>query len=480
MADSLKSKTIRGLSWSFVELAGRQVVQFVTGIILARLLFPEQFGLIGMITVFIAVAQTFSDSGFGDALIQKREVTLADTCSIFYFGIAVASLAAGLLCLAAPWVSNFYNQPELTSLIRALSLIIVIESLGRVQDTILTKQIDFKTQMKIGMIALGSSGIVGIVMAIIGFGVWSLVGQQLSRSIFRTCCLWVFSSWRPTLIFDFNALRGMFGYGSRLLVSALLNRIFENLYYLIIGKFFSARELGFYTRGKTMQDLPSSAFSELVTRVTFPVFSSIQDDKARIKKVLEKASANIALVTFPIMIGLAVISRPLVLVLLTEKWAGAVPYMELLCIASLLGPFQWLNMNVMMSMGRSDLYLKIGILQKILVIISIAVTYRYGIITMIYGSIVVLVVSYYIINYYIDILVDYSIFEQMQQILPYLIGAVLMGIIVYFIGLFPFKGQWSMLLTQIISGIFVYIFICRVFRLIYFMEIWQAGWNKIR
>ena len=479
MSDSLKSKTIRGLSWSFVELAGRQVVQFITGIILARILFPEQFGLIGMITVFIAVAQTFSEGGFGDALIQKREATKTDICSIFYFNIAIGLVAAGLLCLIAPWISAFYNQPVLTPITRGLSLIIVIESLGRIQSTILTKQVDFKTHMKIGLISLVISGAIGIVMASIGFGIWSLVAQQLSRSLVRTSCLWIFNSWRPSLIFSFNALREMFGYGSRLLFSGLLNRVFDNLYYLVIGKMFSARELGLYTRGKTIVDLPSATFSEVVTRVTFPIFSSIQDDKARIKRVLEKASANMALVTFPMMIGLAVISRPLVLVLLTEKWAGAILYMELLCLASLLNPFRWINMNMMMSMGRSDLYMQMGIIQKLLSVISIAVTYRYGIAAMIYGGMAVSVIAYYINNHYIYILTGYTIRQQFQDVLPYLLMAALMGIILYLIGMIPFEKQWCLLLIQISTGIFLYIFLCRIFRLISFMEIWHAGWDKI-
>ena len=479
MADSLKSKTIQGLSWSFVELAGMQVVQFVTGIILARLLFPEQFGLIGMITVFIAVAKTFLDSGFGDALIQKRDATITDTCSIFYFNIAVGLVAAGLVCLIAPWISAFYNQPVLIPLTRVLSLIIVIESLGLIQTTVLIKRIDFKTQMKIGLTAIVLSGIIGIVLAAVGFGVWSLVAQQVSRSLIRTGCLWIFNSWRPTLIFSFNALRRMFGYGSRLLLSSLLNRVFDNLYYLIIGKLFSARDLGLYTRGKTMQDLPSVTFSEMVTRVTFPILASIQDDKARIKKSLEKVSANMALVNFPMMIGLALISRPLVLVLLTEKWAGAIPYMELLCVASLLTPFLWINMNIMLSMGRSGLYLKIGVINKILVVVSIAITWRYGIIAMIIGGIVVTFITHFIYTYYIRLLLAYPIWKQYKNISPYLIMAVLMGVIVYSVGLYPFKRQWILLIVQIPTGICMYVLLCRVFRLSSFMEIWQAGWNKI-
>lgn len=479
MGDSLKSKTIRGLSWSFIELAGIQIVQFVTGIILARLLFPEQFGLIGMIMVFIAVAQTFSDSGFGDALIQKREATITDTCSIFYFNIAVGLGAAGLLCLIAPWISAFYQQQVLTPITRVLSLIIVIESFGLIQSTILIKRVDFKTQMKIGIIALVLSAIIGIAMATAGFGVWSLVAQQLSRSLIRTSCLWIFNSWRPNLIFSFNALQEMFGYGSRLLLSSLLNRIFDNLYYLIIGRLFSPRELGLYTRGKAMQDLPSGTFSQMVTRVTFPIFSSIQDDKTRIQRLLEKASVNMAMVNFPMMIGLALVSRPLVLLLLTEKWAGAIPYMQLLCVASLLTPFRWINMNIMLSTGRSKLYLKIGIINKILIVISIAVTWRYGINAMIIGGIVAGLIMHYINNYYISLLLAYPIRKQFQDISPYLIMAILMGILVYLVGFFPFKKQIGLLLAQMSVGVFIYTFLCRMFRLTSFMEIWQAGWNKI-
>ena len=222
MADSLRSKTIHALSWSFVESIGLQGVRFIIGIVLARLLFPEQFGLIGMLTIFMAVAQTFLDSGFGAALIQKREATQTDICSIFYFNIVVGLVAAGLLCLVAPWIAAFYNQPILTPLTRAMSLIIVINSFGLIQSTILTKEIDFKTQTKVSLIASVLSGIIGVTLAAAGFGVWSLVVQQISSAFFRTVFLWLLNSWRPALIFSLKSLREMFGFGSRLLASGLL------------------------------------------------------------------------------------------------------------------------------------------------------------------------------------------------------------------------------------------------------------------
>jgi teichuronic acid exporter len=284
MDDNLKQKTVGAISWSFVESIAARGVQFVIGIVLARLLFPEQFGLIGMLMIFIAVSQSFLDSGFGAALIQKKKVTQADFCSVFYFNILVGFVAAGLLCLSAPWIAAFYKQPILTPLMRMLSLTIVINSFGMIQGTILVKQINFKTQTKVTLISSAIASITGITLAALGFGVWSLVVQQISASLFSTVCLWLCSPWRPALIFSFNALRKMFGFGYRMLFVGLLNQIFDNIYLIVIGKLFSAADLGFFTRAKTLNDVPSQTLSEMTVRVTFPVFSSIQDDPDRLKR----------------------------------------------------------------------------------------------------------------------------------------------------------------------------------------------------
>jgi O-antigen/teichoic acid export membrane protein len=477
--DNLKNKTISALSWSFLETVAARSVQFIVGIILARLLFPEQFGLIGMLTIFFAVAQSFLDSGFGAALIQKREATQADICSIFYFNIVVGVAAAGLLCLVAPWIAAFYNQPVLTPLTRALSLIIVINSFGLIQNTLLIKQINFKTQTKVSLIAGALSGVIGISLAATGSGVWSLVVQQISGTLFRTVCLWYYSSWRPALIFSFNALRDMFGFGSRMLFSGLLNRIFDNIYLLVIGKLFSATDLGFFTRAKSLQALPSETLSGMVGRVTFPVFSSIQNDPARMKRGLKKALTVLVLVNFPMMIGLAVIARPLVLVMLTEKWAPSIPYVQLLCVAGLLFPLHVMNLNVLQALGRSDLFLRLEIIKKVLIAINIAVTWRWGISAMIYGMIVNSIIGFYLNSYYAGIMISYPIWEQLRDLFSYLIMAILMGIGVYAAGLLSFPNLWSMLLAQITVGIFIYVCLCRVFRLADFMEIWQAFWNKV-
>jgi len=476
---SLRQKTIHALSWSFLESAGLQGARFVIGIILARLLFPEQFGLIGMLMIFIAVAQTFLDSGFGAALIQKPEATPADTCSIFYFNIAVGLVAAGLMCLAAPWIAAFYNQPILTPLARALSLTIVINSLGMVQSTILMKEINFKTQTKVSLTASVLSGIVGVTLAAFGFGVWSLVVQQICGALVGTACLWFFMPWRPALIFSFKALRGMFRFGSRLLASGLLDQIFRNIYLLVIGKMFSATDLGFFTRAQTFGDLPSQTISGMVGRVTFPVFSTIQDDSARLKRGMKKALTSLVLVNFPMMIGLAVIARPLVLVLLTEKWAESIPYLQLLSLLGLLYPLHVINLNLLQALGKSNLFLRLEIIKKALIVINIAVTWRYGISAMICGMIPLSIIAYYLNSYYTGSLIGYPIWEQLRDLFSYLILAVLMGMTVYVAGLLPIPNHWSMLLLQITIGIVTYTCLCRLFRLAAFMEFWQADWNKL-
>lgn len=479
MTDNLKKKTLSAISWSFAESIVARGVQFVIGIVLARLLFPEQFGLIGMLMIFIAVSQSFLDSGFGDALIQKQEITQKDICSIFYFNIVVGFAAAVLLSLAAPWIAAFYKQPVLTPLTRALSLTIVINSFGLIQNTLLTKHINFKTQTKVSLIAGVLSGIIGITLAVRGFGVWSLAIQQISSAFVRTACLWLYSSWRPILVFSFNSLREMFGFGSRMLFSGLLNQIFDNVYLVVIGRLFSAADLGFFTRAKTLNDISSHTLSDMAGRVTFPVFSTIQNDPARLKRGLKKALTVLVLVNFPLMIGLAIIARPLVLVLLTEKWVACVPYLQLLCMVGMLYPLHGMNLNVLQALGRSDLFLRLEIIKKSLILVNIAITWRWGISAMICGMIVTSTISYYLNSYYNGILISYPIKEQMFDLFPYLIMASLMGVAVYAAGLPQFVHHWSLLLVQITTGMVAYVLLCRVFRLQAFMEIWQALWNRM-
>lgn len=477
---SLRQKTIDALFWSFLERMGQQGIQFFISIILARLLLPEDFGLIVMLTIFMAIAQSFVDSGFGQALIQKQDVTYIDECSIFYFNIFVGILAAACLCLAAPSIAAFYNQPLLTPLTYALSLNLIINAFGLVQTTLLTKHIDFKTQLKVSMIAALLSGIIGVVMAYKGFGVWSLVVQLLTSNLFRTILLWFFNTWRPSLIFSFTSLRTMFAFGSRLLASGLLDTFFTNIYFVVIGKLFSPVSLGFYTCAKGLQQLPVSGLSSIISRVTFPVFSLMQDDKPRLKHGVRKALTLLVMIIFPLMIGLAVVAKPLVIVLLTEKWLPCVPYLQLLCAVGMLYPVHVINLNVLKAQGRSDLFFKLEILKKILVTISIVTTYRWGIEAMLWGQIVTSFLAYYLNAYYTGKLLNYSLFEQIRDLAPYFIASFTMGALVFLFEKIVDINFSMLLFCQVVIGVISYFIICSIMRLEQFVEVRNVFYKKIK
>ena len=471
MSERLKNKTMNALSWSFIERLGQQGIQFFIAIILARLLAPAEFGLIAMLAIFMAVAQSFIDSGFGSALIQNQDATHVDECSIFYFNILVGVIAAGLLCLTAPWIASFYNVPILVPLTRALSLNLVINAFGLIQTTLLTKQINFKAQFKVSLIATFFSGTIGIIMAYNGFGVWSLVAQSLSQNIFRSYLLWLFVSWRPSFIFSIQSLRKLFAFGSKLLFSGLLNTFFENIYLVVIGKLFSPADLGFYSRAKGFQELPVQNISSSVARVTYPVFSSIQDDKVRLKVGVQRALTSMVILSFPLMIGLAVVAGPLVRLLLTDKWLPCVPYLQLLCAAGILYPLHVINLNVLMAQGRSDLFLRLEVLKKVLVLIAIAITYRWGISAIIIGQVFISLVALYLNAYYTGKILDYPVSAQVKDVAPVMVISIIVGIAAYCVKLIHLQNDVFLLMIQILFGAMVYIVLCRLARIPAFLEI---------
>jgi O-antigen/teichoic acid export membrane protein len=479
MTDNSKRKIINALSWSFIESIVMRGIQFIIGVILARLLFPEQFGLIGMLLIFIALARTFAESGFGAALIQKRDATQIDICSIFYFNLFVGLMAAGLLILAAPWIARFYNQPVLTPLMRVLSLTIVINSFAMIQENLLYREINFKAQTLISLIAGLLSGGVGIGFALAGFGVWSLAIQQVSVSFFRAVCLWVVSPWRPAAVFSLDALRKMFGFSSRLLFTGLLNQVFDNIYYLVIGKLFSAGDLGRFTRARTFQDLPSQTLADVVGRVAFPVFSRCQDDSARLKRGLKKISTAMAMLNFPLMIGLAATAHPFVMVLLGQKWTGCVPYLQSFCALGLMYPLFAMNLKLLESKGRSDLTLRLQVINRILTVVGILITWRWGISAMILGLTVAQAVSFYFNCVLVEDLIDYSPMEYLRDLAPYFMIATLMGVIVFFVGLLRLPGNLLMLSVQGFVGTAVYLSLCWVLQLSAFVEVKQEVHDRL-
>jgi O-antigen/teichoic acid export membrane protein len=297
-----------------------QGLTFIAGIILARLLTPREFGQIGMITVFIAVSQSFINSGFKNALIRKKNCTDIDFSTVFYFNLFTGLFFFFILFFSAPAISNFFNEPELRPIIQVLGVVLIIDSLALIQQTILIKRIDFKLQARISLISSLSSGIIALTMAFNGFGVWSLVFQRLFGQALNSFFLWLWNNWKPLLIFDMQSFKEMFGFGSKLLVSGLIDTFYRNIYYLIIGKYFSAQDLGYYTRADSFKNIPSQNLNGIVGRVSYPVLSSIQDDKHRLKANYQKLIRSTMFITFVLMLGMAAVAEPMIITLIGEKW----------------------------------------------------------------------------------------------------------------------------------------------------------------
>lgn len=438
---------------------------------MARLLMPEEFGLIAMLSIFVAMGNTFVNSGFGQALIQKQDVKHIDECSMFYFNILVAILATIILFFCAPLIADFYNQPQLIQMSRVLSLIFIFNALGLVQRTLLNKNLDFKTQFKVSLLASLFAGIVSVGLAFNGFGVWSLIALYLCTDFFNTVFLWFFSSWRPSLIFSIISLKSMFSFGSKLFIVSLTNSVFTNIYKLLIGKFFNASALGFYSRADSLYKYPVVILNSVVSQVSFPVFSKIQDDKKRLKSLIRKSLKTITLITFPLMVGLMLVAHPLVQILLTEKWLPSVPYLQLLCIIGMLYPILAINLNALNAQGRSDLYLKIDVINKILVIITVFITYRFGITAMIIGQIINSLISYYLYSYYTNKLLGLGIITQIRNMFPAFSISIVMGFLIYCVKYLSINNQLLLLVTQITLGGLIYISLCFIFKISAFMEI---------
>lgn len=459
--DDLKTRAISGVFWSLADRLGLQAVQFGVSVILARLLLPAEFGIIGMLALFMAVAQSLMDSGFGSALIQKQDTDRVDESSIFFFNIIVGITLACALCLATPWIAEFYDQPLLVGLTRFMSLSLVFNAFGLVQLAILTKRLDFKTQMKVGIAASITSGAIGVYLALKGYGVWSLAAQSVCNALFRSAIFWVVSPWRPALAFSPRALRQMVGFGSRLAAAGMLNTFFDNFYYAFIGKMFSAADLGYYTRANSMQRVVTSASTQTISRVMFPALSAIQDDETRLRQAYRRSLSIAVFVNTPLMLGLAAIAEPLIIFLFTDRWAPSAPYFQLICIAGTLYPLHAINLSILQVKGRSDLYLWLEIMKKCLIVGSLALCYRWGITALLLGGIGVSLVAYVLNGHYSGKLISYPMAEQLIDVLPSLGASVPAALCIYLVARLSSLGPFSTMFLALIPGGLVYLFCAR-------------------
>jgi O-antigen/teichoic acid export membrane protein len=416
--DSLKTKTVKGVTWSTIDNVAGYAVTFIVGIILARLLSPEDYGLLGLIAIFTAICSCFINAGFGSALIRKKDVTDDDYNTVFIFNLVMSLVLYGLMFICAPLIADFFGRKELVALTRVSSLGMIIGALATTQRTRLIKRIDFKTQTKITIISAVVRGVVGITAAFIGWGVWALVAQELTATTLSTILLWHYNRWIPNLRFSVTSFKELFGYGSKLLVSSLIDTLWKEAYQVVIGKCYTPATLGQYTRATMFSNLFSSNLTNIIQRVSFPVLSEIQEDRSRLKSGYQRIIKITMLISFSCMLMLAAIAKPMIIVMIGEKWTQAAYFLQIVCFSSMLYPLHAINLNMLQVQGRSDLFLNLEIIKKTIAIGPLLLGVFFSIYWMLIGSVVTGFVSYYLNAYYSGPFLNYSIKDQIKDIFP--------------------------------------------------------------
>ncbi len=461
MAESLKHKTFRGTIWSVVERFSVQGVSFLVMIIMARILTPDDYGLVGMLTVFIAVSQSLVDSGFSQALIRKQDRSELDNSTVFFFNIGVGIIIYLILFFSAPLIASFYKESILTPLTRLISLSVLINSFVVVQRALFIIKIDFKTQAKASLSASVISGVVGVLMAYTGFGVWAIVWYQLTNLAVNVGLLWLFSKWRPKWLYSWRSFRELFGFGSKLALSGIISTIYDNVYLIVIGKVFSASDLGYYTRAHQFANFPSSNVTSIIQRVTFPLLCTIQNDDDRLRDVYRRFLRLSAFVIFPLMIGLAAVAHPLIILVLTKKWAFSVILLQIICLNMMWYPVHAINLNLLQVKGRSDLFLKLEIWKKLMGVGILCVTVPMGLVAICWGALISSIIALVINTHYTGKLIQVGFFTQMQDLIPILIYSFLTGALVWGI-VNILSNLWLQLILGIAVGILFFITITRI------------------
>ena len=447
---SLKRKAAVSLVWTFTQQFGNQIIGFVVSLILARLLLPKEFGLIGMISVVVAIGNALLDGGLTKSLIREEKCDRTDYSTVFWFNVLAAFLVYAFVFLSAPFIADFYAQPVLVDIIRVYCLTIIVTSFSAVQLARLTKKMAFKTQALIALPSAITGGVVGIWMAFNGYGVWSLVWSSIITSVINTVLLWIYSDWIPNLSFESKKFRKHFDYGYKLTLSDLLNRIFNNIFLIVIGKYFSAAQVGFYTRAETMKQLPVLNISRALDKVTFPLLVSIQDDEIRLKRVYKKLMLMVVFVVSPVLVFLAVLAEPVFVFLFTEKWLPAVPYFQILCITGILFPLHSYNLTILNVKGRSDLFLRLEVIKKLIIVITIIIAIPFGILALLYGQVVISLLAFFINAHYTNRFISYTGGEQLKDVLPIILLAVFGGVVIFLVDYFVLEEQ--LYIIRIIAG----------------------------
>ena len=457
---------ISNFFWRFAERCGAQIIQFIVSIVLARILAPEAYGTIALVLVFSQILQVFVDSGLGNALIQKKDADDLDFSSVFWFNVVWCLVLYAAMFFCAPLISRFYHDESLTAIVRVLCLMVVVSGLKNVQQAYVSRTMQFKRFFWATLGGTVASAFAGISLALLGGGVWALVAQKLVNLLIDTTVLWFTVRWRPKFIFSFRRLKGLFSYGWKLLVSALIDTVYNNLRQLIIGKFYTRQDLAFYNQGEQFPKIIVTNINASIDSVLLPAMSKVQDDPVRVKQMTRRAIKTSTYIMAPLMMGLAFCANTVVSLILTDKWLPCVPFLQIFCVTYMFYPIHTANLNAIKAMGRSDLFLILEIIKKIVGFSVIFATIWFGVLVMAYGMIVVSVVSQIINSWPNKKLMNYSYFEQLKDILPGILLAVFTGVCVKLIEFIPAAMPSVItLILQIILGTAVYILLSKLFKL---------------
>ena len=452
--------------WRFAERCGAQIIQFIVSIVLARILAPEAYGTIALVLVFSQILQVFVDSGLGNALIQKKDADDLDFSSVFWFNVVWCLVLYAITFFCAPLIAHFYNDESLTAIVRVLCLMVVVSGLKNVQQAYVSRTMQFKRFFWATLGGTIASAIAGIALALLGCGVWALVAQKLVNLVIDTTVLWFTVKWRPKFMFSFERLKGLFSYGWKLLVSALIDVVYNNLRQLIIGKFYSKEDLAFYNQGVQFPKVIVENINTSIDSVLLPTMSKEQDDPARVKQMTRRAIKTSTYIMAPLMMGLAFCADTVVRLILTDKWLPCVPFLQIFCITYMFYPIHTANLNAIKALGRSDLFLILEIIKKVVGLIVMFSTIWFGVMVMAYSMLFTSVTSQIINSWPNKKLMNYGYLEQLKDILPGILLAVVMGIFVKLIEFIPIAMPLIVtLILQILVGATIYILLSKLFKL---------------
>lgn len=476
--ESLKEKTVNSVFWSGVEKFSAQGAQFVIGLLIARILLPADYGLIAMLTIFIAVAQVFVDSGFGNALIQKQDRNQTDYSTAFYFNIGIAIIVYAVIWLIAPWVAEFYNEPLLTRVMRVVGLNIIISAFSIVHRARLTVVLNFKLQALISLLSVVISGGVGMWMAYAGYGVWALAGQTLLNGFLGTLLLWVMSYWMPSFCFSIESFKKLFGFGSKLLLSGLLHTLYMNLYSLVIGKKYNVIDLGYYNRASAFPVVISGNLVSVISRVTYPIQCEMQDDPERLKASLFRFIRMSCYIIFPLMVGMLVLAKPMVALVLTEKWLPSVPLLQILTFAYMWEILMRMNYDILNVKGRTDYTLQSEVWKKLSAFGILFATLPFGIEALCWGLVLYSWVDLFIITRYTNKLIEVGLWTELKVVFPIILLAGGMGLCVWAVSLL-FSSYLLQLIVGVVVGMVFYVSLSILLHLDEFFVVWSSVKSKL-